>query len=215
MRDVDTFLPHLRLLFSIWMPRQKEKKKITFQELMESQTGEEWRSVGGGGGGGAGLGSETDTGVKSDAGENRGELSAAATVTEVAATISVSDFHGLEGYIRYLSLTPSYALSPSSSQARTLFLELSLLLVGRVGRVSSVRFATADTMRLCGALHQVTLTKWNLTKICLTFAHRGRTARILNLHVQLDYCLSCPLPIYHTALKHLFPYYQRHSTDHS
>jgi hypothetical protein len=150
VRDIDTFLPHLRLLFSIWTPKQREKKKISFQQFMESQTGGE------GAEGRAGQGPETNPATKGDAEEKGGEP--ALTLTDAAAKISVSDFQGLDGYIRYLSLIPSTAPSPSpgSSQGYSLFQELSMLLVGRVGRVSAVRFAAADTVRLCGSLHQVT-----------------------------------------------------------
>jgi hypothetical protein len=144
-------LPHLRLLFSIWTPRQREKKKISFQQFMESQTGGE------GGEGEQGPGALPA--AKGDAEEKRDE--SALTFTEHATKISASDFHGLDGYIRYLSLTPTTAPSPSpaGSQAYSLFQELSMLLVGRVGRVSAARFAAADTVRLCGSLHQVTAAK--------------------------------------------------------
>lgn len=172
-RDVDIFLPHLRLLFSIWTPRQREKKKISFQQFMESQTGREGEGEGGGkeegSGQGAGAGAGALPAGKGDAEEKRGEsaLTMAMTGTKAGAGAeagtkrSASDFHGLLGYIQYLSLIPSTSPSPSpaSSQGYSLFLELSMLLVGRVGRVSAVRLAAADTVRLCGSLHQVTAIK--------------------------------------------------------
>jgi hypothetical protein len=182
---VDTFLPHLRLLFSIWTPRQREKKKISFQQFMESQTGGE----GGGGEGEQGPGALSA--AKGDAEEKRDE--SALTVTEPASKISASDFHGLDGYIRYLSLTPTTAPSPSpaGSQAYSLFQELSMLLVGRVGRVSAARFAAADTVRLCGSLHQVRAAKAVAVAVAVT-------VRVLYLPFSsresgLDCVLSCPI----------------------
>lgn len=148
LREVDSFTPHLKILFSIWIPKEEERenkllKKTSFGEFMTNQIKENDESE---------IDNEKSTNdgrirTSDDDSHSSQGKSDFEKDSKIGGNTSNNEKHGSTQQTVILTDLEKYFLTQAE--------DLSVILAGRVCAVSSLRFSTPDVIHLAAGIAKV------------------------------------------------------------